>query len=255
MRSGIVLTLIPLVPTLTLNQCMSYSSSSLSSCFLSFPVLRAASDVPMAALSEKENPMMVLLAPEGIREDKKRKKGSKRKLETSTSFKKEEIRMANTGPPESSSSVPGSSRSKKRKKVSKTEEEEEEQKELADSSLFSLEDSTENVKKKKKKKKKKKEEEEEEEEEEVEEEVKLVEEQVRETGDGGRISVNSNLELVQALRRQTTTSERCEIHVVLFSRCMGLGLLLLVNVCRFCVYQVLFSADLLFTHCWFVGVY
>jgi hypothetical protein len=110
--------------------------------------------------------------------------------------------MANTGAPESSSSVPGSSRSKKRKKVSKTEEEE--QKELADSSLFSLEDSTENATKKKKKKKKKEE-----------EEVKLVEEQVRE--EDGRISVNSNLELVQALRQQSTTSERCEIHVVLSS--------------------------------------
>jgi hypothetical protein len=156
---------------------------------------------PMAALSEKENPIKVLLAPEAIGEVKKRKKGSKRKLETCISFKKEEIRMANTGAPESSSSVPGSSRSKKRKKVSKTEEEE--RKELADSSLFSLEDSTENATKKKKKKKKE------------EEEVKLVEEQVRE--EDGRISVNSNLELVQALRQQTTTSERCEIHVVLFS--------------------------------------
>jgi hypothetical protein len=112
--------------------------------------------------------------------------------------------MANTGAPESSSSVPGSSRSKKRKKVSKTEEEE--QKELADSSLFSLEDSTENATKKKKKKKKKEE-----------EEVKLVQEQVRETEEDGRISVNSNLELVQALRQQSTTSERCEIHVVLSS--------------------------------------
>ncbi len=164
----------------------------------------SACDVPMAALSEKENPITGLLAPEAIREDKKRKKGSKRKLETSTSFKKEEIRMVNTGPPESSSSVRGSSRSKKRKKVSKTEEEE--PKELADSSLFLLEDSTENVKKKKKKKKK-----------EEEEEVKLVEEQVRETKEDGRISVNSNLELVLALRQQTTTSERCEIHIVLFS--------------------------------------
>ncbi len=44
-----------------------------------------------------------------------------------------------------------------------------------------------------------------------------MEEQVRETEEDGRISVNSNLELVQALRQQTTTSERCEIHVVLFS--------------------------------------